>query len=103
VRCIAVGLLIYPFLATATTSAHDINWVDSWAAAPDTVGPPLNARTMREVIRTSIGGSELRLRLSNLLGSGPITIGPVMVAKHAEASAIKSGTGHKVRSEARRQ
>jgi lysophospholipase L1-like esterase len=93
-KYIAVGLVICSFAASASTL--DINWVDSWAAAPDTVGPPLNARTVRQVIRTSIGGSGLRLRLSNLFGSDPVTIGPVNVAKHAKTSAIQSGTHHRV-------
>jgi lysophospholipase L1-like esterase len=48
------------------------------------------------VIRTSIGGSELRLRLSNLFGSDAVTLGPVSVAMHAKGSAIQSGTARRV-------
>jgi len=64
--------------------------------AADSAGPPLQAKTVRQVIRTSIGGSALRLRLSNLFGSEVVTIGPVEVARHAKASAIQSGTSHRI-------
>lgn len=64
--------------------------------AADSAGPPLKAKTVRQVIRTSIGGSALRIRLSNLFGSGVLIIGPVEVARHAKASAIQSGTSHRI-------
>lgn len=82
---------------TATNSpAKDIRWVTTWAAAPDSPGPPLKAQTLRQIIRTSIGGSSLRIRLSNLFGTAPVTIGPVHVALYAGGSAIKSGTDFRV-------
>jgi lysophospholipase L1-like esterase len=96
-RCIAVGLAACcSAAATPATESRPVNWVDTWAAPADSAGPPLNAVTVRQVIRTSIGGSGLRLRLSNLFGSDAVTIGPVSVAKHAKGSAIQSGTGHRV-------
>jgi lysophospholipase L1-like esterase len=96
-RCIAVGLAACcSFAATVTASQLDIQWLDNWAAVADSAGPPLNARTVRQVIRASIGGSGLRLRLSNLFGSDAVTIGPVSVARHAKESAIQSGTDHRV-------
>ncbi len=96
-RYIAVALAaVCSFAATLTASPNDIHWLDTWAAAADSPGPPLNARTVRQVIRTSIGGSGLRLRLSNLFGSEAVTIGPVSVARHAKESAIQSGTDHRV-------
>jgi lysophospholipase L1-like esterase len=77
----------------ATNNAtKDARWVATWGAAPDSPGPPLKAQTLRQIIRTSIGGSSLRIRLSNLFGTAPLSIGPVHVAKHASGSAIKPGT-----------
>jgi lysophospholipase L1-like esterase len=74
----------------------DVRWVVTWAAAPDSAGPPLKAQTVRQIIRTSIGGSSLRIRLSNLFGVAPVTIGPAHVAAHASGSAIKPGTDREV-------
>jgi lysophospholipase L1-like esterase len=74
----------------------EVHWVDTWAAVPDSAGPPLKAKTVRQVLRTSIGGSELRVRLSNLFGSDTLTIGPVTVAKHEKASGVQPGTIHRL-------
>jgi lysophospholipase L1-like esterase len=63
-------------------------WVSAWSAAPDQDGPAMPAKTIRQVIRPSIGGSVVRLRLSNLYGLAAVTIGPVRIAKHAGKSAI---------------
>lgn len=72
------------------------HWVAAWSAAPDQEGPPLSARTIRQVVRPSIGGSSVRLRLSNLFGTAAVTIGPVRIAKHAGESAIQPGTDRAV-------
>jgi lysophospholipase L1-like esterase len=77
-------------------SAPDVHWVDAWSAAPDSAGPPLAPQTVRQIIRTSIGGSSVRIRLSNLLGTAPVTIGPVHIARHASGSAIQPGSSHAV-------
>jgi lysophospholipase L1-like esterase len=49
---------------------------------------------VRQVVRTSIGGSGLRIRLSNLYGDGPVTIGPVHVALQASGSSIQPDSDH---------
>lgn len=67
-------------------------WVSAWSAAPDQEGPPLTGKTIRQVVRPGIGGSLVRLRLSNLYGSAAVTLGPVRIAKHAGESAIQPGT-----------
>lgn len=54
----------------------------------------MGAQTVRQIIRTSIGGSSVRIRLSNLFGTVPVMIGPVHVAKYASGSAIQPGTDH---------
>ncbi|MBB6187105.1 SGNH/GDSL hydrolase family protein [Rhodanobacter sp. MP7CTX1] len=76
--------------------ASNMHWTDAWTASPDSAGPPLGTVTVRQVIRTSIGGSSVRIRLSNLFGTAPVTIGPVHVAEHASGSEIKPGTDHTV-------
>lgn len=70
------------------------NWVTTWMAAPDGAGPALQAQTIRQVIRASIGGTSVRIRLSNLYGSGPVGIGPVRVAVSAGEAAILPGSDH---------
>ncbi len=67
-------------------------WVAGWMAAPDGVGTPLKPLTIRQVVRTSVSGTHVRLRLSNLLGTEPMTISSVHVALHAGGGAIVDGS-----------
>ncbi|MDC0667101.1 SGNH/GDSL hydrolase family protein [Nannocystis radixulma] len=101
----AAGLLLCgmgaAMLACMARHASDVpatgqHWVSAWGAAPVAAGPALKAQTVRQVIRTSIGGSGVRIRLSNLFGAMPLTIGPVRVARHAGGPAIKPGTDQAV-------
>lgn len=77
-----------------SSTTKKIRWVTAWTAAPDSPGPSLKKQTIRQIIRTSIAGSRVRLRLSNLFGAAPVTIGPVQLARHESGSTIKSGTNH---------
>ena len=78
--------------ASVTTSAaanviglHQ--WVGAWSAAQSVPGPgnPLpftgfNDQTVRSVIRTSISGDSIRIRVANTFGDRHLTIGHVTVA-----------------------
>jgi len=77
--------------ALAAGSNHR-GWVDAWSAVPDTAGPALNDQTVRQIVRISAGGSELRIRLSNLLGNAPVTLGPAHVALHASGADTVPGS-----------
>ena len=79
-------------LSAATASAADVRWVDAWGAAADEPGPSFGKQTLRQVVRTSIAGSSVRVRLSNLFGTQPVTFGPVRVAAHAGGGSIRPGT-----------
>jgi hypothetical protein len=80
-----------PLLSQSATAP---NWVEAWSAAPDSAGPSLEAQTLRQILRSSVGGSSVRIRLSNRFGAGPITLGPVRLALHASGSAIQPGSDH---------
>jgi lysophospholipase L1-like esterase len=68
------------------------HWIGTWSAASSSEGQPFKAQTIRQVVRASIGGSSLRLRFSNLFGDGPVTLGPVRVARCADGSATVPGS-----------
>lgn len=62
-------------------------WVATWTASPESADadasePLLNLenQTVRERVRVSVGGSQIRLRLSNEFGSSPLLVGAVTVA-----------------------
>ena len=94
-RYVASGLLCLTLAADPAQAAPQ-HWVAAWAAAPDQEGPPLSAKTIRQIVRPSIGGSSVRLRFSNLYGTAAVTIGPVRIAKYAGESAIQPATDRAV-------
>lgn len=76
-------------LPSAGISAQDAwntqHWVGTWGTAP--AGPPLagalqtfNDQTLRLIVHTSIGGTQVRIRVSNELGTAPLRIGAAQVA-----------------------
>jgi lysophospholipase L1-like esterase len=100
-------------LSAQTSSMH---WVATWAAAqqqPRAAGPPpqaaqngaaaaparpapppnsFNNQTVRMIARTSLGGTRLRVELSNAFGAMPLTIGAAHIAIRAKDSAIVPGS-----------
>jgi len=77
-------------------SPANADWVASWAASSDTPAPSLAGQSVRQIVRISLGGTRVRLRLSNLYGTAPLVLGPVHVAKQAKGSAIEPGSDRAV-------
>ena len=62
------------------------HWVGSWGAAPALPnGPEVTNQTVRQVVRLSLGGPALRIRISNELGTQPLVIGAAHVARPGDA------------------
>ncbi len=77
--------LITAGIGAAQTSL-DQNWVGSWGASPALPsGPEVTDQTIRQVVRLSLGGTAVRLRISNELGTSPLVIGSAHVAKPGNA------------------
>lgn len=91
-----VALAAVSPVRAADRPAHQQHWVAAWSASPDQDGPALAGKTIRQVVRPSVAGPSVRLRLSNLYGTAAVTIGPVHIAKHAGESAIQSATDRAV-------
>ena len=88
---LALALTLAGSCAPAS-SAMTTNWITTWTAAPDRAGPALPAQTIRQIVRTSVGGGSVRVRLSNLHGAGAVSIGAVHVALRTTGSAIEPGS-----------
>ena len=84
---VVAALLAALFHASPSIARHQ--WVGSWASAQMLVDPkdalPASATdiTLRQLIRTSIGGSRIRLKVSNAFGRTPLTIASVNIARAA--------------------
>jgi len=56
-------------------------WQGSWGASPAfPVGPDLGNTTIRQFVRLSAGGRQLRVRFSNETGTRPLVIGAARIA-----------------------
>ncbi|MFJ9029292.1 SGNH/GDSL hydrolase family protein [Streptomyces sp. NPDC102274] len=70
-------------VGTAAPASAD-NWTGTWAAAPSGAEPgsPVGhpGRSIRNVVHTSIGGTSVRITLSNLYSPTPLLIGGASVA-----------------------
>ena len=72
----------------------DDGWVGTWATAVepttanDMPATTLAGRSIRQVVHVSLGGSELRLQLSNVYSDAPVEIEAVFVADAKEGSEI---------------
>ena len=58
--------------------------------------PALDNVTLRQIVRVSVAGKKLRLRLSNEGGTDPLPVGTVHVAEAGADGAIVPGTDHVV-------
>ncbi|MFE0513108.1 SGNH/GDSL hydrolase family protein [Streptomyces sp. NPDC058964] len=55
-------------------------WTGTWETAPSGTAPALPGAAIRNVVHISVGGTAVRIRVSNRLGSGPLTLDAVTVA-----------------------
>ena len=86
------------FCALSTYSlAH--NWVGTWATAPQTVvrsfmpyNNCMTNRSVRQVVKVSIGGDVIRLKLSNIYSMQPVEIRSIYIAHAKDSSDIDAKT-----------
>ncbi len=71
-------------------------WVGTWSASMQApLGTPattVDNQTLRQVVHTTIGGSVVRVRFSNALGTDPLTIGAASVGLHGTGASVKAGS-----------
>ncbi len=96
----AVRYAIVAGLAVATVALAPPVWADGWVASWGAsvvfpVGQEINYRTLRQVVRLSAGGKQIRVRFSNETGQFPLVIGAAHVAKPgAEPGSIDPASDH---------
>jgi len=105
------GALALSFASAVAASAAEpatTYWSPSWIASTQPIwsgdfvlpsGLPFqfNRQTVRQVARLSIGGTRLRVVISNEGGTSPLHVGAARVARHAEGSAIVEGSDRQLR------
>ena len=86
------------FCAISTVSSAQ-NWVGTWATAPQTVvrsfmpyNNCMTNRSVRQVVKVSIGGDVIRLKLSNIYSMQPVEIRSIYIAHAKDSFAIDAKT-----------
>lgn len=72
--------------------------VVTWGASPFRIDdpPPMADRTVRNLVHTSLGGREVRISLSNVYGTAPVTLDSVHVGLQDDGAAVVPGTNRRV-------
>ncbi|MFE4651809.1 SGNH/GDSL hydrolase family protein [Streptomyces sp. NBC_01550] len=82
--------------AAAATPVPDRSVV-TWAASADRLGEALSDRSYRLVLRTSAGGSGMRIRVSNAFGDRPLVIGSAYAGLRGSGARLIAGSNRKLR------
>lgn len=96
-------LLVGAMAAPLPARSADPDWIGTWAASPQPIWDadffaPLNIprsmreQTVRQIAHVSIGGSRIRVVLSNEYGNRPLVIGAAHIALASEGSSVVGGS-----------
>ena len=87
-RAILAVVLLALAASTASAESTRFRWVASWASSqqtpePANALPPEDMRdmTMREIVHLSLGGTTVRVHVSNQFGSGPLHFSSLHLAR----------------------
>jgi lysophospholipase L1-like esterase len=84
--CRGVGIFIALLSISHFAISQQPGWIATWTASPEAADHDpdepltnLDNQTVRERVRVTVGGKQVRIRLSNEFGSAPLLVGRVSV------------------------
>jgi lysophospholipase L1-like esterase len=105
-RTLAYGLIAIATVSSVVpsegmASTPPSNWTGSWATAQmnDNSGKTFTDQTLRQIVRASIGGKRVRLKISNFFGTQPLRVEDVHLAVRRSGSSIIASSDHQLRFE----
>ena len=107
----ALGIVAFTASSAFAQTKPVDHWVATWTTAlvarpamlppPAPNAPPVNPppitpdnQTLRQIVRTSIGGGRVRVVFANTFGPAPLTIGAASIALHAKDWDVVSSSLH---------
>jgi lysophospholipase L1-like esterase len=93
---VAIFALCLPLFAAQTPELH---WVGTWAASPmglivDPGSPAAGNATYRNIVRVSMGGTWLRVQISNEFGQQPLMVAEAYAGLSEKRDALRPGSNH---------
>ena len=97
-RYVWIVLLLLACCSCPRAQSRDLKWIGTWSASPmrGTSKQVFHSKTLRQIVHTSISGHSVRIHISNLYGTEPLTIDDVHIARSSADSTIVDGTDCKV-------
>lgn len=101
IASLLIGLLLFGVAGSGHRAAAQQVWTGAWAASQQIPEPQnslpaadLHDATMRQIVHLSLGGTTLRVRLSNAFGTEPLHFSSVHIARAVSpsSSAIAPGS-----------
>jgi lysophospholipase L1-like esterase len=89
--------------AEPSPSARPAGWTAAWGASPQLPSTGFTPnwsqegfshQTVRQVVRVTGAGEQVRIRLSNTYGTSPLSITGATIARTAKGSAVEPGSVH---------
>ena len=94
--CLAAGLSAcgntQRLQATWTAAPQDYNEPFPVPGVPPPEPQSFQDQSIRHVMRVSVGGDKVRVRVSNLFGTAPVTLGGVHIARSTGGASINAST-----------
>src|SRR5947209_20402736 len=97
-----LGVLLLRAIALALPPASGAfeeggkKWIGTWATAPQPglPGPPttFHNQSLRLIVHTSAGGTQVRIKLSNTYGGTPLMIGAAHIARRTSEAEVDPAT-----------
>ena len=102
-RFLAASLIAGCLSLAAGAHGAEPHWSRAWAASaqaatkangPFPGSPTFHDQTIRQVVRLSSGGRQVRVLFTNEFGAGPVTIGAAHLALAGAGGEIRAGSDH---------
>ncbi|MGF6274508.1 lysophospholipase L1-like esterase [Massilia sp. UYP11] len=98
---VLAGALAAPIADVRAQAGQPERWSAGWGCAP--AGPPPSAsmltftdQTLRLIVRTSLGGDRVRIRLSNEMGDTALRLASAHVGLRAGGAVVTAGTSRQL-------
>lgn len=109
--CMAISVFVFLAMfprAFAAQTRTAQNWIATWTTANGDISNPVmramaahdvtefSNQTYRGIVRTTIGGRAIRIRLANTFGTQPITFDAVFAGLQKDGASLVPGSNHAV-------
>jgi lysophospholipase L1-like esterase len=88
----ACWLLLFAVQPLRAAKTPPVPWTPTWSTAPMGIDVNFSNQTIRMIVRSTISGDQVRIRLSNRYGTDSLSIGAAHVALSQQGSSIVPGS-----------